>query len=350
MKKISKTTKGNAHKAGRRAGESDTRNDILNAASTLFARHGFTGTSMRAIAAEANVDPALIRHFFTNKDSLFSVLVDSHANRAKDAITTLDLSDLSEAEAIIYTYLHLWNSDDFNPFLTGLLHSVTTPTDDAEQFKEIFWDVFTTGPLDNAARKIDPIAFALMSSQLLGLAVGRYLLKMPHMTVLSNERIIEELSPVIQQYIDGTYRSPSERTSMQRTPSTEHLSLTPDKGSDSHPPLQKDPEPSDIEEKDTRKPTIENEVLSLKEGTPDEAPQGLHTLTEDELLIAEEIPANTPSTPALLEDETQEPNFYTRPAVEGAHEPTLFEEEPAPTKNKQQKTSNDQEALFDTLF
>ena len=62
-------------KAGRRPGNQDTRGKILDAARDAFATKGFAGTSMRAIAADASVDAALIHHYFDSKQQLFLATV-----------------------------------------------------------------------------------------------------------------------------------------------------------------------------------------------------------------------------------------------------------------------------------
>jgi AcrR family transcriptional regulator len=62
---------------GRRPGQSTTRAQILTAALDLFAVQGYSGTTMRGIAQRADVDPALIHHFFGNKDGLFREAVSS---------------------------------------------------------------------------------------------------------------------------------------------------------------------------------------------------------------------------------------------------------------------------------
>ncbi|MGZ4460469.1 MAG: TetR/AcrR family transcriptional regulator, partial [Nocardioidaceae bacterium] len=56
---------------GRRPGSPDTRAAILDAARGLFASGGFSGTSVRAVAAKAGVDPALVHHYFGTKEDLF---------------------------------------------------------------------------------------------------------------------------------------------------------------------------------------------------------------------------------------------------------------------------------------
>lgn len=70
---------------GRRPGQSDTRQDILTAALTLFYRDGYDKVSLRAIARESNVDPALIHHYFDSKTDLFN-----------QAVLNLDLPDAAE--------------------------------------------------------------------------------------------------------------------------------------------------------------------------------------------------------------------------------------------------------------
>ena len=56
---------------GRRPGAPDTRAAVLAAARAAFAAKGFGGTTIRAVAADAGVDPALVHHYFGTKDDLF---------------------------------------------------------------------------------------------------------------------------------------------------------------------------------------------------------------------------------------------------------------------------------------
>ena len=57
--------------AGRRPGNADTRGEIVQAATRVFAAKGYDGTSLRAVAREAGVDPALVHHYFEGKAGLF---------------------------------------------------------------------------------------------------------------------------------------------------------------------------------------------------------------------------------------------------------------------------------------
>ncbi len=62
-------------RTGRRGGDSGTRAAILDAARRRFAGHGYDGATIRAIAADAGVDPALVHHFFGTKERLFAAAV-----------------------------------------------------------------------------------------------------------------------------------------------------------------------------------------------------------------------------------------------------------------------------------
>ena len=70
------TTANTGHRRpGRPSGSSGTRNRILTSARELFARNGIGNTSIRAVAAAAGVDSALVHHYFGTKEQLFAAAV-----------------------------------------------------------------------------------------------------------------------------------------------------------------------------------------------------------------------------------------------------------------------------------
>jgi len=60
---------------GRRPGHDDTRGTIRAAAGRRFRAQGYDRVSLRAIAREADVDPALVHHYFASKSDLFDASV-----------------------------------------------------------------------------------------------------------------------------------------------------------------------------------------------------------------------------------------------------------------------------------
>ena len=69
-------TNAGRRRPGRPAGSSNTRERILASARDLFARNGIRNTSIRAVAAAAGVDSALVHHYFGTKEQLFAAAID----------------------------------------------------------------------------------------------------------------------------------------------------------------------------------------------------------------------------------------------------------------------------------
>ena len=167
-------------KAGRRPGNQDTRGKILDAARDAFATKGFAGTSMRAIAADASVDAALIHHYFDSKQQLFLATVqipvpigDIAQHVGEDGIDGL-------GERLIRTILGIWDSD----LQPSLIAAIRTSLTDPSMIRSIS-EFLTLEVIGRILHTLDlPEAEAerragLMASQVLGVVVGRYVLQLP---------------------------------------------------------------------------------------------------------------------------------------------------------------------------
>lgn len=64
---------------GRWRSGAESRQRILDAARALFRERGYAGTTVRAVAAEAGVDSAMVFYFFGTKQGLFAAAVDMSA-------------------------------------------------------------------------------------------------------------------------------------------------------------------------------------------------------------------------------------------------------------------------------
>jgi len=176
-----------------------TRAHILDAARTLFAVHGYDGASIRDVAARASIDPAMVIRYFRSKDELF----------ARAAIVDLRLPELRVidlavvGETLIRRFLEIWEDAASGPGMTILLRSAMSNDFAAEKLREVFANqvrpvVAAVGDQADAGRRA-----GLVSSQLLGLAMCRYLLRLPPVVALSHDEIIREVVPTLQRYIVG---------------------------------------------------------------------------------------------------------------------------------------------------
>ena len=176
-----------------------TRAAILKAAQELFAELGYARTTVRDIAARAAIDPAMVMRYFGSKDALF----------ARATAIDLKLPDLTQTapaqfgDRLIRHFLDVWEGPSSTGTLTILLR--TSASDEAAAAKTR--EVFAGQVLPMLARVAEPAEVAtragLISTQLLGLALCRYVLKVPPVVAMTPERIIACFGPLLQQHITG---------------------------------------------------------------------------------------------------------------------------------------------------
>jgi len=168
---------------------------ILAAAKQRFAESGYERATIRAIAADANIDPSMVMRYFGNKDQLFAAAADFD----------LQLPDFSSAERdqmggqLVTYFMDRWERDEA---LVVLLRSSTTNAEAAQRMQEIF-----AGQLLPAIAKINssdaPRRAGLIATQVLGLALCRYVLRLPPVVAMSHDEVVAWLGPTIQRYLEG---------------------------------------------------------------------------------------------------------------------------------------------------
>jgi AcrR family transcriptional regulator len=191
-------------KVGRRPGNQDTRGQIITAARHAFAEKGFAGTSMRAIAAEAGVDPALIHHYFESKQQLFlaTVALPLELPRIVEKVAAGSRNDLGER--LVRTVLGVWDSELQPSLIAAIRTTLTDPalTRSVGEFLtlEVIGHVLRRDelPTEEANRRS-----GLVASQILGLLMGRYVLRMPVLANRPTEDLVADIGPTVQRYVDG---------------------------------------------------------------------------------------------------------------------------------------------------
>jgi AcrR family transcriptional regulator len=191
-------------KVGRRPGNQDTRGQIITAARHAFAAKGFAGASMRAIAAEAGVDAALIHHYFENKQQLFlaTVALPIDMPRKLEDIAVGGRDGMGER--LVRTVLGVWDSDLQPSLVAAIRTTLTDPalTKSVGEFLalEIIGHVLRRDdlPAEEANRRA-----GLVASQILGLVIGRYVLQLPFLVGRRTKDLVIEVGPTVQRYLDG---------------------------------------------------------------------------------------------------------------------------------------------------
>jgi AcrR family transcriptional regulator len=189
-------TRGMSDK-GTRARRSDaTRAAIVAAAREHFAASGYDAATIRAIAAAARIDPAMVMRYFGNKEKLFAVA-------AEFDLRLPDLSALPKTAAgvaLVEHFLDRWEGDET---LMALLRTAVTHQSAGERMRGIFATqlVPTVARLTGESRSRAATRAGLIATQMLGLALCRYVLKLPPVVGIRRAELVRRLGPTIQDYL-----------------------------------------------------------------------------------------------------------------------------------------------------
>jgi len=191
-------------RSGRRPGNQDTRQSILDAAREVFADKGFDGASIRAIAGEAKVDPALVHHYFGTKDKLFLASMNMPLDPSELVPKALSGPREEAGERVVRLVLSVWDSPA-GTAAVALIRSAMSNEWTARLLREFV----VTQVLRRAIRELGlpgeeaGLRTALVASQMAGLAVTRYVLKIEPVASADPETLVRAIGPNVQRYLTG---------------------------------------------------------------------------------------------------------------------------------------------------
>ncbi len=203
-----RTARRSAARPGPRGGDADLRGQILAAARKSFSDKGYTGTTMRAVAKQAGVDVALIPYYFGNKENLFTAAMDVPV-RPHDLIERAFAEGNDRAGSrLVDMFLDLWEDDATGPAIRTMFRSATSHEDSRRALAE-FASTEILG--EYAAHLAGPDArrrASLAASQLLGVAMLRYLLRVEPAASMTRAQLVADLGPTVQRYLTGPLDPP----------------------------------------------------------------------------------------------------------------------------------------------
>jgi len=198
-----------ARRSGRRPGNPGTRDAVLAAARQAFAEKGFDGATIRGIAAAAGVDPALVHHYFGSKDKLFLAAIEAPANPADLLPEALAGGRDALGHNVVRLLLRVWDGP-MQPAALALVRSAIGNEWTAKLLREFLVTQVlrrVVGTLDMPVRERE-IRGSLAASQLIGLVVGRYVLKLEPLASASPEWLAATIGPNVQRYLTGDVELP----------------------------------------------------------------------------------------------------------------------------------------------
>lgn len=194
-----------SRRRGRRQGEPVSREVVLTAAKKRFSAEGYERTTLRAIAEDAHVDPAMVLYLFGSKLDLFReslrLIIDPQmlvaALAGDDAEAAGDVGT-----RMVRVYLRIWESPDTGPSMVTMLRSATSNSDAHEAFREFIQGYVLTavsGVLGGGEQA--RLRATLAATTLVGTAMLRYVMEIPPLASLPGDALVRLLAPTVTRYL-----------------------------------------------------------------------------------------------------------------------------------------------------
>ena len=187
---------------GPRADAADTRGAVLEAARARFAAHGYAGTRLRDVAADADVDVALVSYFFGSKDGLFAAAMTLPINPAQIVEGLIAEGSAGLGERLARRIIAALDAADGGA-LVGLVRSASS-NEQAAALLRGFVEREVIGRLARALDAPDPeLRAALAGSQVVGLVMARYVVGVRPLADAEPDTLARAIGPTLQRYLTG---------------------------------------------------------------------------------------------------------------------------------------------------
>ncbi|MEV4348958.1 TetR family transcriptional regulator [Actinoplanes sp. NPDC049596] len=189
-------------RSGRRPGNQDTRASILEAARATFAEKGYDKASIRAIAADAKVDPALVHHYFGTKEKLFLAALNAPINPGELIPQALAGPPDQAGERLIRMALSVWDSPAGTAALAVFRSALSN-----EWTARLLREFVVTQILRRAVSELvidpaeAPMRSALVATQIAGLMVTRYVLRIEPLASADPALLAAMIGPNVQRFL-----------------------------------------------------------------------------------------------------------------------------------------------------
>lgn len=190
-------------RTGRRPGSPDTRSRILDSARAKFAQNGFDKVSIRAVAAEAGVDSALVHHYFGTKRRLFIASIELPVDPEQILSRVREAPPEDMGEVLARLILTVWDSPQRHSVIA--LFRTAMAGDDVELVRNFLLEVV----LRDIAPHVDEpagtgtIRVQLVASQLLGVLAARHILELDALVAVPIDNLVDMIAPTLQRYLTG---------------------------------------------------------------------------------------------------------------------------------------------------
>ncbi|OMC56354.1 TetR family transcriptional regulator [Mycobacterium sp. IS-836] len=202
------TAQTGRRRPGRPAGVTDTRERILSSARELFARNGIDRTSIRAVAAGAGVDSALVHHYFGTKEQLFAAAIKLPVDPMTVLVPMRETPVEELGLRLPSILLPIWDSE-MGAGLIATVRSLLAGAD-VSLARSFLQEVVVreVGSRVDTPPGTGKIRAQFVASQLMGVVMARYIVRIEPFASLPAEQIAHIIAPNLQRYLTGDLPDP----------------------------------------------------------------------------------------------------------------------------------------------
>ena len=186
---------------GRRRGETRTRDAILASARRLFAERGYDRASLRAIAADAGVDPALVSHFFGTKQRLFVEVVEFPFDPAETLPRILAGDRATIGTRLAELVVGLLETPEARARITGVVRAAASEPEAARMVRELLMREVWAPAAAVLGVEDAELRMNLVGSQIVGLVMARYVVGAEPLASLPPDHLVAAIGPTLQRYL-----------------------------------------------------------------------------------------------------------------------------------------------------
>ena len=185
---------------------------IAEAARDEFAEHGWAGTTIRAVARTADVDPALVYHYFGSKEGLLDAATNPPQSWLENVakVWATPIEDLGEA--LVKLLLASWADDEIGPTLRAILQTAAHEPSTREKLRRVVEGSLMGVSQLGSDQRDRLVRSGLISSQMMGFALMRYVWKIEPVASMTDDEAIAAITPNLQHYVDGDLTATERRS------------------------------------------------------------------------------------------------------------------------------------------
>ncbi|MCP2289431.1 TetR family transcriptional regulator [Nocardia amikacinitolerans] len=185
---------------GERGAQADR---ILTAARKSFAERGYNGTSLRSVAQAADVDPTLVNYYFSNKAGLLKAALEPPAAFGERIAEAAEVPLEERGRAFVEAALRMWDDPATAEVLRSIILAASHEPFAMERLRSVFSAVVLRIVSASLARDEAEVRANLVSTQIVGLAMTRYVWAIEPIADIPSEQVVRLIAPTVQHYLTG---------------------------------------------------------------------------------------------------------------------------------------------------